>query len=136
MEKESAKVYVVAGVVIKQNGKYLLVQEISPQAYGLWNFPAGKVDVGETIEQAAVREAREESGFEVEIIRKLAIFQDTANEAVRHAFQARIIKGELNFPKDDILAAGWFTLEEIKNMQAKLRGDWILQAIEIVEDVK
>lgn len=54
MQKENIKVEVVAGVVIKQDGKYLLLQEKQPKAYMLWNFPAGKVDIGETFEQTAI----------------------------------------------------------------------------------
>jgi ADP-ribose pyrophosphatase YjhB (NUDIX family) len=41
---EFVKIYVVAGVVVKQDGKYLLVQEKKPEAHGLWNLPAGRVE--------------------------------------------------------------------------------------------
>ena len=136
MENEVVNVFIVAGAVIKEDGKYLLVQEMLPSAYGLWNFPAGKVDVGETIEQAAVREAMEEVGFRIELIRKIDIFQDNANDPVKHAFEARIISGELNFPKDEMLDARWFSFEEIKNMKEKLRSSWILGAIEIMEEAR
>lgn len=61
---------VVAGCVIKKDGNYLLVQERQPKVYGKWNLPAGHVDKDETIEQAAVREAKEETGYEVELIKK------------------------------------------------------------------
>lgn len=134
MEKEVVKVNVVAGVVIKQDNKYLLVQEKQPKAYGLWNFPAGRVDVGDTIEQTAVKEAKEESGYDVELIRKLGIFQDNATDAVKHAFLSKIIGGELNFPKNEILDAKWFTFEEIKKMEDELRGKWVLKAIKMAEE--
>jgi len=71
MEKEFVKTPIAAGVVIKQNNKYLLVQERMTSQYGLWNWPAGKVDVGETIEEAAIREGKEETGYDVELIREL-----------------------------------------------------------------
>ncbi|HCP08865.1 MAG TPA: hypothetical protein DIT25_03655 [Candidatus Moranbacteria bacterium] len=133
MKKEVVKTNVVAGVVIKQDGKYLLVQEKYEKIYGLWNFPAGRVDVGDTIEQTAVKEAKEESGYDVELIRKIDIFQDTAKEDAKHAFEAKIIGGELKFPEDEILDAKWFTYGEIVGMKDKLRGAWILKAIEILE---
>jgi ADP-ribose pyrophosphatase YjhB (NUDIX family) len=98
-EKEVIRVPIVAGVVIKKDGRYLFVQEKQPSAYGLWNFPAGRVDVGETIEEAAIREAKEESGYDIELIRKIDIFQENAQEPAKHAFEARIIGGDLNFPK-------------------------------------
>ncbi len=133
MQKEFIQVKVVAGVVIKKDGKYLLVQEKQPNAYGLWNFPAGKVDVGETIEQAAVREAKEESGYDVEIIRKIDIYQDSASNPVGHAFEAKIVGGELKFQQEELLDAKWFTFDEIKNMKEKLRGNWIMEAISDLE---
>lgn len=129
MEKEVIKVPIVAGCLIEKDGKYLLVQEKQPRAYGLWNFPAGRVDVGDTIEQTAIKEAREESGYDIELIRKIDIYQDSATEPPQHAFEARIISGDLKFPQDEILDARWFTFEEIKSMENSLRGSWIIEAI-------
>jgi 8-oxo-dGTP diphosphatase len=133
-KKETIKAKVVAGVVIKQNNKYLLVQEAT-KAYGLWNFPAGQVDVGENFEQAAIREAKEESGYDVELMGKIGIFQEKPIDAVKHAFEAKIIGGELNFPKDELLDVAWFTFTEIEEMktQGKLRSNWVWEAIYILE---
>ena len=133
-KKETIKVEVVAGVVIKQDGKYLLVQEKQPKAYGLWNFPAGKVDLGESLEEAAIREAKEESGYNVELIKEIDIFQAKSTDVVKHNFEAKIIGGELVFPKDEILDARWFTFEEIKEMNSQLRNEGIIGAISILEN--
>jgi 8-oxo-dGTP diphosphatase len=133
MQKENIKVDVVAGVVVKKDGKYLLLQEKQPKAYMLWNFPAGKVDNGESFEQTAIREAKEESGYDVELIKKIGIFQKVPTDAVKHAFEAKIIGGELKFPEDEILDAKWFTFDEVKEIKNKLRGEWILEAINILE---
>ncbi len=134
MEKPVVTVCVVAAVVLKKDGKYLLVQEKQPKAYGLWNLPAGKVDIGETIEEAAVREAREESGFVVKILRKLDIYQAQATEWPKHVFEGEIIRGELKFPKAEMLDARWFSFEEIKIMKDKLRAPWILEALTSFEN--
>lgn len=133
VEKQFVTTPVAAGVVIKQDNKYLLVQESMASQYGLWNWPAGKVDVGETIEEAAVREAKEESGYDVKIVRKLGIWQDSAKHASQHAFEAEIIGGELNFPKDELLDVKWLTKEQIYSMKDKLRTSWIIGAIEALE---
>jgi 8-oxo-dGTP diphosphatase len=127
---------IVAGVVIKQNEEYLLVQEKQPKAYGLWNFPAGKVDKGDTIEQTAIKEAKEEVGLDVELIKKIGIFQDHTHTPPKHAFEAKIIGGELKFPDDEILDAKWFSYDEIKGMKEQLRDGWILGAIDILEGSK
>lgn len=135
MEKEDVKAVVVAGVVIKKDGKYLLVQEKKPKAYGLWNFPSGRIDVGESFEQAAAREAKEESGYDVELIKKIGIFQAVPTDGVKHIFEAKIIGGELKFPEDEILDAKWFTFDEIKQMKDKLRNRYILETINILENI-
>jgi len=137
MEK-LVQTYIVAGVVIKQNGKYLLVQENRPETkvHGLWNFPAGRVEEGVTIEETAVKEAKEEAGYDVELIRKLDIFQESAEVPPRHAFEARIVGGELKWPENEILEAKWFSYEEIKGMKDTLRGLWIIEALDIMENGK
>ncbi len=132
-QKEAINVGVVVGVVVRRDGKFLLVQEKSPKIYGLWNFPAGHVDVGESLEQAAIREAKEESGYNVEIIKELAIFHAQSTDPIKHAFEGKIVGGELKFPEDEILDAKWFALNEIKQMKDKLRGGWILETISILE---
>lgn len=134
MKKEHQKVLVVVGVVIKQNDKYLLIQEKKQIAYGLWNFPAGRVDVGETIKQAAVREAKEEVGYGVKLIREICVVHYSIDEPVKHAFEAKIISGNLSFPKDEILDAKWFSFEEILDMKDKLRNEeWIIEVLNIFE---
>ena len=126
---------IVAGAVIKQDGKYLLVQEKQPKAYGLWNFPAGKVDKGDTIEQTAIKEAKEEAGLDVELIRKIDIYQANATTPPKHAFEAKVVSGEIKFPEDEILDAKWFTFEELKAMPEKLRGEWIVEATSVLEKI-
>jgi NADH pyrophosphatase NudC (nudix superfamily) len=112
------------------------VQEKAKHCYGLWNWPAGRVDVGETIEEGAVREAKEESGFDVKLIRKLDIFQNDVNDSARHAFEAEIIGGELYVDTEELLDVKWFTLDEILAIKNKLRSDWVLGSIEIIEGKK
>jgi 8-oxo-dGTP diphosphatase len=118
----------VAGVILKQDNKYLLVQEKQPKAYGLWNFPAGHIDEGESAEEAAVREAKEEVGFDVEIVKQI-----NTEELSKHAFFAKVVGGELRFPEDEIIDARWFSLEEITVMQDQMRSAWILDSIIALE---
>lgn len=137
MEKLT-QTFIVAGAVIKQDGKYLLVRENRPgtKVHGLWNFPAGKVEEGDSIEQTAIKEAKEEVGYDVELIRKIDIFQAHSKTPPKHAFEAKIVGGKLDWPKEEILEAKWFTWQEIKDMQDKLRGEWIIGAIDIMENNK
>lgn len=59
------------GVLIRKRGKVLLVKEKHREARGLWSFPLGHVEKGERIEDAAVREGKEETGYYVGSIGKI-----------------------------------------------------------------
>jgi ADP-ribose pyrophosphatase YjhB (NUDIX family) len=124
-------VYVVVGSVIEKDGKFLLVQEKKPEVRGLWNLPAGKAEKNLTLEESAIKEAKEETGFDVEIIKQIGIYHKKENKSIKHAYKAKIVGGELKIPKDEILDAKWFSFEEIKNLnkQNKVRDDWIFEAI-------
>lgn len=131
-EDKLLKVFLVAGCLIEQEGKYLLIQEKSPDIYGLWNLPAGKVELGQTLKEAAVREAKEETGYDVRVIKDIGVYHKDGQRSVKHAFLARIIGGDLDIPDDEILDAKWLTYEEIQKLQndGALRDEWVLRAIE------
>jgi ADP-ribose pyrophosphatase YjhB (NUDIX family) len=130
-EKKPTHAVVVAGVVIKKDGKFLLVQEKQEKCFGKWNLPAGKVDEGDSIEKTAVKEAKEESGFDIKLVRKIDIYQEKATDAVKHVFEAEISGGGIDYPKDEILDVQWFDLAQIDLMAKndELREKFILESI-------
>ncbi len=67
MEKNPTYLFVTAAALVDENGRILVQKrpEGKPMA-GLWEFPGGKVETGETPEAALVRELNEELGIEVE----------------------------------------------------------------------
>ena len=68
---------VVAGVLIRDN-RILICQRRADQAHALkWEFPGGKLEAGESPEQALVRELREELGIESTPIRELMRYEYT-----------------------------------------------------------
>lgn len=107
----------VAGVVVVVDGKLLLVQEGMGEARGLWNFPAGHIDEGETAEQAAIREACEETGFETRIVSHVGSFKHPKLDIVRDLFEAEIIGGKLDWPKEEILEARFFDNNELLELK-------------------
>lgn len=127
---------VVAGCVIQQDDRYLMVQEKQPKVYGLWNLPAGYVDKDEEVEHAAVREAKEETGYDVKLDGLVGVYHDTTKEPVKHVYRAHIIGGELAVEEDEILDVAWLTYDEIKdlNKEGKLRARFIFEAISSVEN--
>lgn len=122
---------IVAGCVLQQDGKYLLVQEKKESAYALWGLPAGRVDMGETFEQTAVREVFEETCYKVELVKKLRIDHSAPTKPVLHSYLANIVDGKLSYPKEDLLDAQWLTLEEIESLwqEGKVRAKWVVDSI-------
>lgn len=61
----------IAAAVVIHDGRVLLIRRSVAEGALRWQFPAGKIEVGETAEAAAVRETREEAGVDVHAARKL-----------------------------------------------------------------
>lgn len=122
---------IVTGCIIYRDKKYLLVQEKQPKAYGLWNLPAGHVDKGESIETAAIREAKEETGYDVALVERLAIYHEETTAPIKHVFLATIIGGEPTIDEDEILQIKWLSYDEIVSLHAedKIRASWVWNVI-------
>ena len=76
---------VAVGTIIRTgDGRLVLVRRAIEPGYGLWVFPGGYVDRGEQIIEAAVREAREESGLEVRIDGLVNIYSYAGTHADHH----------------------------------------------------
>ncbi|TXS17244.1 MULTISPECIES: NUDIX hydrolase [unclassified Streptomyces] len=71
MTQSMAKAPSVAAAVIVQEGRVLMVRRRVGEGQLSWQFPAGKVEPGESREEAAVREAREETGLHVAAVKFL-----------------------------------------------------------------
>jgi ADP-ribose pyrophosphatase YjhB (NUDIX family) len=58
---------VAVGAIVIDKGAILLVKRDREPAKGLWSLPGGRVEVGESLREALVREVREETGIEVDV---------------------------------------------------------------------
>ena len=67
---------VVATSILERGGKILMVRRANQPGYGLWSMPGGYVDRGEVVEEAAVREVREETGLDVEVRSLVGLFSE------------------------------------------------------------
>ena len=91
-------------VVPSEGGSILLIRRGSDPYEGHWALPGGFVEVGETLEAAAIREAEEETGLEVEIVRLIGVYSDPDRDPRGHnvsvAYLARAQGGEPSAASD------------------------------------
>lgn len=73
------------------DGRVLLVRRGKPPLEGRWSIPGGTVELGETLEQALVREMAEETGLEVEPLEVLTVFDRIQREGGEVAFHHVIV---------------------------------------------
>ena len=93
-------------------GVVLIYRRNEPRA---WALPGGFVDYGETLEEAAVREAMEETGLEVETIAQLHTYSDPKRDPRRHTISTVFVAKAKGRPRpgDDAERAGVFTEENL-----------------------
>lgn len=120
--------YVVACVIINESNEVLMMQEAKQSCAGKWYLPAGRMEKGETIVQAAAREVLEETGLECEPT-TLLVVETAGGMWYRFVLTANVVGGELKIPAKadkESLQAKWISdLQEIS-----LRSNDILHLIE------
>ena len=87
---------VAVAVVVTRDGKILLNRRDIDPGRGKWSFPSGYVDVGETVEEAAIRETSEETGLDIRLDRLVGVYSERDLSVVLVVFAARVAGGILN----------------------------------------
>jgi len=116
-----ARPIVGAGACILKDGKLLLVRRGAQPGQGRWSIPGGLVELGEKVQDAMVRETKEEVGLDVEAVKLVDAFDsvtlDEQGKIQYHFvvvnFLARIVGGSVQ-TASDILEAKWVNLEEVE----------------------
>lgn len=103
---------VVAGTVFTLDGGIVLLKRGVEPAIGKWVFPGGYVDRGESVQEAAVRETKEESQLEVKLGPLLNVYSYPRSPNVIVVYTAQVIGGELA-AADESVDAGIFASDEV-----------------------
>jgi ADP-ribose pyrophosphatase YjhB (NUDIX family) len=103
---------VVAGTIFTLDGGIVLLKRGVEPAMGKWVFPGGYVDRGESVQEAAVRETKEESQIEVKLGPLLNVYSYSRSPNVIVVYTADVLGGELA-AGDESVEAGIFALTEI-----------------------
>ncbi len=125
------------GAVIIESGKVLLVRRGQPPLEGRWTLPGGLVELGETIEQAVVREVKEETSWSVRVVKELTLFdfieKDDAGRIRYHYvladFLCEYVEGELAAGSD---------VKEVRLASLDELGAYDLtpKALEVIDDAR
>ena len=114
---------VAAGCLVVRDGRVLLVRRAIEPGYGKWVFPGGHVDRGESLEEAALRETREECGAVAEIEGLVGAYSYPGRPIVVVAYRARLAPSSPEpYPAEETLEVGWFSPDEVDALDIPFRS--------------
>jgi ADP-ribose pyrophosphatase YjhB (NUDIX family) len=102
----------VVGVIPERDGKILLMRRAIEPRVGFWTFPGGFLELDETVEECAAREAEEETGVGVSIDDVVGVYSRPAIGIVSIVYSGRVTSGKVE-PGREAQEARWFDPEDI-----------------------
>ena len=129
---------IAVSCVVRRQNRYLLVRRGTGTAAGDYAFPGGKVEAGERLTEASLRELQEETGLLGNNVRFFRLYEliDAGDDGVVESHYvlavhlAEINDGQEAVAGDDADTLGWFEASEIRGMQVPLS---VLECIEHFE---
>ncbi len=105
--------HIISAATIVRNDKNELLLIKGPRRG--WEMPGGQVEEGESLEAAAIRETKEETGIDVEIIKFCGVFQNVDKSICNTLFLAKPIGGQFK-TSEESLEVGFFSIEKALEM--------------------
>ena len=110
---------IVVAVLIEKDGKFLMTKEVLESSKEYWIFPGGKVEFGETLEDAAIREIKEEVGLDISIKNfigfKEAIHTEHGYHTIIFFYKASPLSNYFTL-NEVVIDAKYFSKEEIREL--------------------
>ena len=110
-------VQIGANTIVEREGQVLLVRLNYGPRDGHWALPGGLVEADETVEQAAIRETHEETGFTVGLDGLLAMWMRSGFPILVVIYRAHIVSGELRVAPDEASEARFFPRQELPPLE-------------------
>ena len=118
-----------SGICINENGELLMVLQGKPAEEKAWSVPSGGKEKNETFEECCVREVKEETGYDVEVVEELkvknGIYEDISISYEVHYFLVKIVGGErkIQDPDNLIYDISWKTVYELEALELSFPED-------------
>ena len=106
-------VQIGSNAIVERDGAVLLVRLNYGPRDGHWALPGGLVENDETMEEAAIRETKEETGFDVQLDGLLASWMRPGFPILVVTYRAHIVGGELRIAPDEASEAAFFPKAEL-----------------------
>lgn len=110
---------IITGIIIAKDNKVLMVRESKKECYGKLAFPAGHVEDGENIMEAAKRELLEETGYKAELVKVFPIISFSGKRPmIMIHFLGNNEKLIQKYNTDEILKLEWIDLNDLHHLDS------------------
>ena len=126
--------HVTVATIVEDQGRFLFVEELKG-GRAVLNQPAGHLEANETLQQAAIRETLEETGWDVELTSLVGIYLYTApSNGVtyqRICFAAKPLRHHPELALDEgIIGPLWLSRDELADEQQRWRSELVMRCVE------
>jgi len=126
----------VAAAVLEHTGGTTKVLLVRRSDNGLWGLPSGKVEIGETVEEAVIREVKEETGLKVKVIRLVGVYSNPETQFFSYPsgrkvhfittfFECDIIGGVLKADQQETLEVKFFEVKKLPREILPMHPSWL-----------
>ena len=126
----------VGAAIRREDGRFFLAKRGAKvrNEVGVWEFPGGGLEFGETLEAAIIRETEEEYGMQIKVNELVGVSDCILAEEGQHwvsvGYLCSLNSGEPRIREPDkCTEIGWFTLEEIGRMSLNTPSQYELQLL-------
>lgn len=126
----------IGGIILNKEGKFLLIQrgKKSKNEVGMWGFPGGALEFGETIEEAIIREVQEELGVKIKPLKKLAPVNHRIPNEKQHwvavPYICQLVSGRPKIKEPDKISdMRWLSLEDARELHLSLVAEEVMEKL-------